>query len=250
MKLVFSFDDGRADAFDAFNVLHKHRLKGTFHITTGYIDHTFSKKNFANGYHPLSVDAILQMKEQGAEFSSHGDKHVMDVHDFIDSFNKIKSFGANADPKIGFSIPYSKTTSKELDFFCNELKDSLLYVRGGRNKRCYTLLSKIFYFLYHKFHCFFAYYLFNKHNIIRNINPYQLCSVVIKDDVRPEHVIRFLEKKASDDVLVILMFHSLKKEVTDQWDYSIEHFEKICKAVSSNHDIDCVTLKELICSIK
>lgn len=246
MKLVFSFDDGRSDAFAAHSILVKYGLNGTFHITTGYIDHSFKKNGFANNYSPLTTSQILEMKKNGAEFSSHGDKHKMDVEDFLKSYEKLHTIGANMDLKIGFSIPYSKATNDEIVLFQNKLKNKLLYIRRGRNERCYSFLCKVLYFIYHKFYFYFAYALFNRYNVIKRLEPFNLSSIVIKKDIKPKHVIRFLKKYHDKNVAVVLMFHSIKEYVTDDWDYSKLGFEKICNYVSSDKNIKCITMNELV----
>ena len=42
MRIVFSFDDGRSDAYDAYKMMAKYELRGRFHITTGFIDGTYT----------------------------------------------------------------------------------------------------------------------------------------------------------------------------------------------------------------
>lgn len=62
MKIVFSFDDGRDDAAKAADILYKHGLNGSFHITTGFVDGSFKTDAFGIGRTPLTVDQINAMK--------------------------------------------------------------------------------------------------------------------------------------------------------------------------------------------
>ena len=219
MKVVFSFDDGRIDAYDAALILSKYCLQGSFHITTGFVDGTFLTDDFGVGRKPLTFDMIRKMLDLGMEISSHGDKHIMDDSDYKDSIDKIKRYGVK-DKKIGFSVPNSHYSEKALEFFVSNNRETLPYVRVGRSKRCYSFSNKIRYVLYH--HGFKSYSLFkafNKNNLISSLDKKQIISLVVKRDTKTEHICKFLKEHSDNDYILVLMFHSIVENADDEWEF-------------------------------
>ena len=147
MRVIFSFDDGRADSINASRILAKHSLVGTFHITTGFVDGSFQTNTFGVGREPLTIEQLIELKKEGMEISSHGDNHIMETEDFNNSFKKLKNWGLIKNDKVGFSIPNSRYTKEALDSFLKENEKTLYYVRGGRSPKCYSFISKVNYLL-------------------------------------------------------------------------------------------------------
>ena len=242
MRIVFSFDDGRQDAFVAYQLLKKHGLKGSFHITTGFIDGSFATDAFGINRAPLSNDQILEMHNNGMDISSHGDRHVMDSTDFISSIQKLKNWGIDH-PKIGFSVPNSDYTAEELEVFVAENRNDISYVRVGRDKHCYSFWSKVSYVLYHITHFQYFYNAFNKYNLLDSINAFEIHSLVVLSDCHAKNLIRFIDKYNGKDVTLVLMFHSIVDSPNNKWEYSSDEFDKICGYVSCS--CENVTLREL-----
>ena len=246
MRVIFSFDDGRDDAFNASTILKQHNLVGTFHITTGFIDGTFHSKSFGPNRQPLKISELVQMKNMGMEISSHGDKHTMNVNDFLVSYDKICEMHLNSNFKIGFSVPHSRIDTNVKKSFLDMLTNVLLYIRVGRSKKCYSFSKKVMYYLYHKTHKYKYFSSFNKPNILRDIDRYNLNSIVIKNDTKIDHIIEFLKKYSSQDVSVILMFHSIVDNPTNEWEYSKEDFVKLCDFCANERKIYNLTISKLI----
>lgn len=246
MIVVFTFDDGRNDSYDAANILSNNNISGTFFVTTGFVDGTFQTKAFGNDREPLTIENLKMMKLKGHEVASHGDKHITKKSDFEESFHKIQRWGL-CENSIGFSVPNSKISGKELISFCDDNKSILKYVRVGRNSRCYTFINKIKYCLYRFIKAQFLFNAFNKHNI--NQEPTGsfpiFYSIVIKKDTRRKNVERFLQKFKGKDCIVVLMFHSIVKKANNEWEYSLFDFENICEYVSTN-SIKTATLSEVV----
>lgn len=242
MTIVFSFDDGRSDAFEAAIILSKYNLVGSFHVTTGFVDGTLMTDAFGIHRKPLTIEQLLEMKNKGMEISSHGDRHIMDDEDFAISFNKLQKFGLIGN-NVGFSVPNSSFTEKELTKFITQNKEKLSYVRVGRSEKCYSFHSKIHYVLYHIFHNQFSYDTFNKYNVIHNFDKFKINSAVVLDDSKARNIIKFINKHKDDEATLVLMFHSIVDNPTNKWEYSKSEFIKICNYVSNN----CVTktLKEV-----
>ena len=233
MIVCFSFDDGRSDAFEASQIMNKYNFKGSFHVTTGFIDKSFKTNCFGINRESLTIEQIKDMSKNGHYFSSHGDKHVMNNNDFLISYHKlVKWLGANS--KVGFSVPNSQFGEEELEAFVCHNKDYLSYVRVGRSKRCYSFKNKVFYVLYNIFKLQLFYDKFNKYNLLNlnEINRYHLTSLVVKRNTKVKNLIRFIKKNNKNEVALILMFHSVVKKAENKWEYSIESFEKLCEALN------------------
>lgn len=231
MRICFSFDDGRSDSYLASLILNEYSLKGTFHITTGFIDGTYITDEFGTNMSPLSILQIKEMLSKGMEISSHGDKHITNSIDFKISSRKISEWTGL--DKVGFSVPNSKGSKTELLNFINDNKNHLLYLRSGRNLKCYSFSSKFFYFCYHYLiRLQFFYNHFNKHNLMFDIDKTLLYSVVITRDIKLTSVTRFIKKYSHSDYTLILMFHSICEKPTNKWEWDIGSFRKLCCFVS------------------
>lgn len=236
MNIVFSFDDGRVDSYDAYRLLKKYNLVASFHITTGFIDGTFKTDAFGENRQPLSIEQIKEMISNGMDVSSHGDKHIMNSEDFRASLIKLRSYGVSS-LKIGFSVPNSRFNPEELKNFVDDNNDNLLYVRVGRSKKCYSLFSKANYFLYHVFHWQVFFNFFNKNNLLFSVNKHEINSLVMLNDSNCKNLIKFIRKYQNTAATLVLMFHSIVDEPKNKWEYSKKQFESICKFVSKNTNI-------------
>jgi peptidoglycan/xylan/chitin deacetylase (PgdA/CDA1 family) len=66
-SVILTFDDGYDDSFDhAFRLLKKHRMVGTFFVTTDFVGRP--------GY--LSWDQIVEMAKAGMEIAAHSSNHA------------------------------------------------------------------------------------------------------------------------------------------------------------------------------
>lgn len=244
MDIVFSFDDGRIDAFDSSKILAKYHLVGTFHITTGFIDGSFVTNAFGANRMPLSPTMILDMHRLGMEISSHGDSHILDSNDFLVSSRKLNDY-THENNIYGFSVPNSAYNDSALSEFISNTGDMLKYVRVGRNKKCYSFYNKVRYFLYHKFHFFGCFKRFNEFNLIYSVNCFELFSLVVKNDTKIEHIIKFLKGLKDQDCSLIFMFHSIVDKPQDPWEYSLHDFEKLCSFIEKEK-INVLTMDEMV----
>ena len=243
MVVIFTFDDGRKDAFNASVVLKSFGLNGTFFITTGFVDGSYHTNDFGKNRKPLSKQEILEMEGMGMEIASHGDKHVMEEKDFAISKQKIDGW-INNKGKIGFSVPFSKYTEESIKHFITE---DIKYIRIGRNKKCYSFSNKIKYLLnlFIPIQPFFN--SFNRFNIITNDNydKYILCSVVVNKSTKPKQIINFLKGLKNVECYVIFMFHSIVESPTNKWEYGLSNFSNILKWCK-DEKISSLTMNEFV----
>lgn len=229
-----SFDDGREDtARIAYPIMKKYNLPATIHITTGFVDGSWREHNWKSCDTPMSVDDLLMLVNEGFELSLHGDKHKTDPDDFSTSKQKFSSWGIDV-TKLGFSVPNSELSGEDKAKFVDFLKNNdVKYMRVGRNTSCYTLASKMCYVMYRLFRFQWAYNLFNRHNLNKSPDLFDLNTVVVRNTDRADSIIRFINKNKSD-CRIILMLHSVltkgdSKYDADAWCWDAEQFEALCR---------------------
>lgn len=132
--LTLSFDDGREDNYRvAYPIMKEYGLLGTIHVTTGWIDGTWTPPD---GSWPSAVggpatrEQLEEMYEYGIEMSSHGDEHKNNETDLINCVRKLRGWGFKR--VEGHASPGSNLTIENLDekrqWFINA---GLTYARSG-----------------------------------------------------------------------------------------------------------------------
>lgn len=251
-----SFDDGREDTYRvAYNIMKKYGITGTIHVTTGYIDGTWKPDDWKTSKGPISIEQLREMKQNGFEISSHGDRHITDKEDLLVSISKLKRWDL-IDDKVGFSIPNSKLTEQEKNDFLRN--NDIYYMRGGRIPQCYNLKSKVIYGMYVLFKVQYLYDLFNSGNLIstnNDIKPYDLYSIVIRKEDDPKTILRFINNQSKKSKWLIFMLHSIqsKSEQTygkDPWCWEDKKFEKFCMGLKKMLDEGNILIEPIINVIK
>lgn len=256
--ISLSFDDGRDDTYyNAFRVMKKYGLVGTVHITTGYIDKTWEpKEGWLTADEPMTIPNLYDLMKNGIEISAHGDKHKTEKSDFNICVSKLKKWGLVDGSKVGFSVPNSELSKKELPEFAEE--NGLSYIRCGRNEKSYSVLCKISYILYNYFRIRRGYFYFNRFNKM-NIHAYfdaipLLYSVVVKNTDDPKMLLDYIKSSNSGD-WIIFMFHSIlrkddKKYGRDSWFWDCEKFEYLCENLKKMQDSNNVKIETIMNVIK
>lgn len=248
MNVVLSFDDGRIDNYkNAFPVLKKYGLTASIHITTGFIDGTFVTDEFGKNMEPLTIQSLEDMSRIGIDISSHGDKHIMEKKDFLISREKIKSWIGKS--VVGFSVPNSSASKENVNSFVDNVKNSVSYVRIGRDSRCKSFIYKFFYLIYKIAHFQLCFNLFNKININTVFDKYYIKSVVIKRHTKSRNVINFIKKYSSIDGALVLMLHTVTDKPQNPWEWSLAQFENLCsylKNMSDSKQIILTNLQKLV----
>ena len=167
LTISFSFDDGRMDTYtEAYLIMKKYGLIGTIHVTTGFIDKTFSDYKWKSADLPLTIDQLKEMSMNGFEISTHGDRHISKIEDMANCHFKLKSW-ALIDRKFGFSVPTSKISFEQKESIISRFSaEGLSYIRVGRHSKCYKLESKVWFLIHKATKKQIFYNLFNRHNVI------------------------------------------------------------------------------------
>lgn len=254
--VTFSFDDGREDTYRvAFKIMKEYGLVGTIHVTTGWVDGSWSTSDWLSAVNgAMTIEQVKECYNYGFEITSHGDQHVTDITDLRVSLNKLYQWEVLDSDDWGFSSPNSQLTienqaeMKEL-FELNNIK----YVRSGRSAKCYQWPMKVVYVLQSLTGSKRLFRIFNNYNAIKSpINDqFILPSSVIKRNNSAKQVIEWLRRSIESKSWNILMFHSIlrpedKGYGQDAWYWDADEFRKLCQWLSMNvnKDISVVTIKD------
>lgn len=143
IKIVLSFDDGRADFYqNVFPLLKKYKIKATLNIITGFID-----KSVIPPYEVCQLNELREMFESGlVEMAMHSNSHLHSstACDFEVCFEKMRNWF----PQIcsfGIAMPFNQYPSPEIINFAKE--KSIPYIRIGfcpSKKRLSLMFYKLF----------------------------------------------------------------------------------------------------------
>lgn len=252
LTVTLSFDDGRRDTYTkAYAIMQKYNLLGTVHVITGYVDGTFTRK-LSGSTGAMTIEDLTEMKRAGWEISSHGDQHITEKKDFLKSVKKLEEWGM-IEGKVGFSIPGSKIVYENEDDFVRFLQNNeIAYMRGGRDKRCYKILSKIRYVLYHVFHSKLCYRAFHRYCFMNpeNVDKYNLVSAVIRCEDKVELVTDLLQHHIGKKEWIIFMLHGIadgESEVDNSpWCWDKQQFTVFCECLKRLVDEGSIEVRTIM----
>ena len=258
MKYVsLTFDDGRKDNLCFANsILNDYKMGATLFCTTGFVDGSFEKpKDWKSAGVPLSIEDLLTLEANGWEIALHGDQHITSIDDCLKSIKKIESMGIKKE-KYGFSVPNSEIPENTFSMFVEKLRSTeLKYIRCGRAIDTSSINSKILFAGYTFVGLQKAYNMFNKPSVIDigQFDAYNLPSVVIRCEDKPDMVLNFLERLPNNS-WVIFMLHSILPQNallygTDPWNWSTDNFDCLVNGLSKMNDVIVDTVEGVMNSI-
>ncbi len=234
-RVCLSFDDGRMDNYtNVIPILERYGLKGTFNITTAYIDGTIPTEYRPCKNDPMTIEQIREIYAAGHEIAAHGDCHRNDIEDIIKGIEKLRDWGV-AGMHIGFASPNSQITEEEIYAEEAELKNlGVEYVRigippGSQLRRLIRLGARITRnsFLFRQGVAW-------KEDDMKS--NFIIHSVPIMRYATVKQVEKLVERMMKRDSVCTLMFHSIQKPddeyYNDVWSWDISRFETLCKWIA------------------
>lgn len=254
LKICMSFDDGRKDFYEyAFPILKKYNLTASFNVTTGYVDGSF-KPNWKTSEGAVTEKELSEMKDYGIEIAFHGDQHITDIEDFKTSINKMKKWNLLS-KYMGFAVPGSYLKNVDIEKLKTFLKDNnIIYMRVDNDKKCEKFFNKVYRKLYRITNISLFYSLYNKNNLFKKSDNYNVPSVIVFEKDSDKTLINFVKNNLSRNKNLVFMFHGiLPKEHTnygkDEYAWDLEKFDNFCKFLNQlkeKNKLDVVNLIDII----
>ncbi len=241
-KVSFSFDDSLADTYTlAFPVLKKFKMPFTINSITKPIEE--GSERF------MTLEQLKECYEYGAEIACHGHTHQNDRQDVLDNIDYLKKHNLFED-NIGFASPRSEITLENGTDIKDLIKEGKLsYIRSGICVRREGLLYSALSYAERKTHSKWLFYILNKRNIIKCVDPTLVKSVAITKYTTVDQIMYLLDRVNSDES-VILMFHHIidgKDTVSGGvWACQKKDFYDLCERISNRNEMEVVTTMEMI----
>ena len=251
-RIVFSFDDGRYDTYSrAYPILQKYNMTFTFNICTDFVENPDKYNCFRSADNKsVSVDNLIEMQQNGVEIACHGHLHMNTKEDVLNNIYALERMGIDV-RGIGFASPNSEISIKNKSEVLDLVGEGKLsYIRSGVKVRREGLIYTALSLAERKLHLPSLFYLLNKRCIIKKAKPSVLLSVGIHKGVTVKELLKFIDKM-KDGESVIFMFHSILNKTdigygVDNWFFDAERFERLCKSLSENDDIEVCNTKDLL----
>ena len=233
-KIIFSFDDGRADTYtNAWPILKQYGLTATLNVVSDFVLHPERYTEFSSGENlAVTPEQLREWQASGMEIACHGSTHKNTVEDVLANIEELRGMGLSME-KIGFASPHSELTL-ENSAPIQELvsRGVLSYIRSGIQTRREGLIYAVLTALERKTHSKFLYYVLNRKNILSNKPGTFLMSAAVTSHTTVDQIM-YLLSRMQEDQAVILMFHSvLHKEDQgygkDTWYWDVQRFDRLC----------------------
>lgn len=232
-----SFDDGRADNFEALKgICGPMHIPATVNITTGYLDGTAPLMPTSKP--ALSLDELKELYDDPlVEIALHGDNHDNGIEEQKKCYEKLQSrIGFSDDSHLGFASPGCGDESlfyKTDDPFVRKV----IYARSGDRvlgrRFLKTLARKASRVIPSSLLYRFAFS--DSLLCADDYNRRLLFSVLVLNKTAPSQVrslVRLAVKKNRD---LILCFHSIDND-SDKWSWGPEKFRNLCSFLAKLRD--------------
>lgn len=252
--IALSFDDGRADNYNIVKeILIPKGLPSTLFITTGYVDGTCEESLLPTRKNAMTVQEVQELsREPLVEIGLHGDKHLNELEDIIESRNKmIRWLSAQEKHRFGFASPSSRFPLVKLEGQEDSTlyKSLLSYVAVGprfEHMRTLRILARkasrvipsglLFSFAY----C----------DTLMPLNDeFAVFRVPILAGITVHQVEALIKKAIVKQMNLVLMFHSIEESTQDNWEWSKKKFIQLCSflnAVQEKQQAEIMTVGDML----
>lgn len=252
--IVLSFDDGRKDFYtNALPILKKYGLSATLNVISDFVGlHEPSLFPSGDG-ECVNWQEIKECADYGIEIASHSADHTNEISEIIRGSAEIgKSLGLSE--TLGFASPRSQIGKDNFEAYRELLTSGQVrYIRSGNRLKRDGYGKALLYFCYKYTGSQAAFSAYNRGNIIPMTthadDSFFFPSVTCNCDNTTEQLMSFV-KKMPDNTASVLMLHSILKPNAvgfkkDKWFNTAEDFEKLCRFLSSEKNIQVVTNAQL-----
>lgn len=258
-RIALSFDDGRSDNYYAIKkVLIPNALHSTVYITTGYVDGTCEDEFRPTPKKAMTVEEVQELsREELVEIGLHGDKHLNEDWDILESWNKMLRWLSKPDTsRFGFASPSSQFPVNKLENWergecplSNYLShiavgprfDHMHALRVFARKVSRVIPSGLIYSL--------AY----SDTFLPPGNLVAVYRVPIMAGITAHQVITLIRLAVAKRANLVLMFHSIERLPDDNWGWSEKKFSQMCSFLKRMQDSQLarvVTVSEMLEQLK
>lgn len=249
--IVFTFDDGRYDTYsNAAAILREHGWPATIFVTTGYVDGTLrDTKSFRTSSPGAATIAnLLELKEEGFEIASHGDRHSNNFKDIGLCVEKLENWKLSSG-KAGFSSPYSQIQSLSEEEEAAFRSLGIAYIRTASKIKGKPPFQIALWGLQGIAHSKSLYKFLNRKNIGRiGELGYLIPSITIRNTTTVPEILA-LAKSMEDGQVAVLTFHSISDNpayLENTWAFSAKKFRSLCDLISADPDCEVLTLRQAV----
>lgn len=237
-RIVFSFDDARADSYEAIKIAAKYGIKSTLNVTTGYVDGTLPETCKDFPVPAMSKEQVIELSENPlVEIACHSHFHRNDLEDILKGRDELSKW-LRPGYKLGFVSPGSS-----VDFNVNPLKvfkqHDFLFVRigprWGRYEKLLRVIRKMSRVLKSNSLFWFGY----KGTIINAIDDnYLIHGIPVIHDNTLEQFKYIISKSLGCANDIVFIWHSVldinEPAGLDNWSWNKTSYVELCQYISDN----------------
>ena len=253
MKVVISFDDGRADNYQLFrDYLLPKEIPFTINIASAYVNGTISKDNLPCENSAISVEELKVMATSPiVEIAGHGFEHLNEIKDYILGLEWLNEcVGVKCK---GVVSPYSAIEVKEARGLLSKLSDKYLtypsYIRLGMRGKD-TLLIRIIRKIALLSGSKLLFIISMRRGLLSELDKDIFYSVPILRRASVKQILSLVNYAKKKNVDLILMFHSVLREgekySNSTWSFSYRKFTMLCEYLLLDKDIQLCKMEELV----
>lgn len=252
-RIVFSFDDARADSFEAIKIAEQFGIKSTLNVTTGYVEGALPESCKDFPVPAMTKEQVLELsKSKLVEIACHSHFHKNTFDDIVRGFEILKKW-LGADYELGFVSPGSSVNFavtplamfREVGF-----KFVRIGPRWGKNEKLLRVIRK----LSRVFKSNILFYIGYKGTVCNAVDDnYLIHGVPVIHDNTLEQLKYLVDKAANDNNhTVVFIWHSVLDLDTpcgvDNWSWDKKSYIELCKYINSklSDNLRTCFTKELI----
>ena len=237
-KIVFSFDDARADSYEAIKIAAQYGIKSTLNVTTGYVDGSLPESCKDFPVPAMSKEQVIELSDNPlVEIACHSHFHRNDIDDILKGREELSKW-LKPGYELGFVSPGSS-----VDFNVNPLEvfkqHDFLFVRIGPRWGRFEKVLRVIRKMSRVLKSNRLFWLGYKGTITKAVDDNFLIHgiPVIHDNTLEQfkYIISKASKRNGADI--VLIWHSVldlnAPSGTDNWSWNKEDYIQLCAFIQS-----------------
>ncbi len=251
-KVAISFDDGRLDNVAVIGDLIHRGIPSTLFITTGYVDGTCPEDKKPSGKPAMTIGDVMRLcNESMVEIGLHGDKHLNEVWDIKNGWEKIRDWCSFSDTqRLGFASP--GTSFSVDDFVTTEdtfLRKQVLYLAMGlRISTCpkyRTFVRKVSRVIHSPVFFRIAFH----DTLMQGCPDRVVYRIAVHSDNTYGQIRAVIDEAVRFKASLVLMFHSIGIPDDDTWTWDKYRFDRVIdylEELQNNQKLELVKVRDIV----